>query len=91
MNLLVKSGADLNVVHGDKNRTALHLAAQKGDLNELDTIEFNSVNNLELFFTGREKIANVLVKNGANVNSQDKLLRSPLHVAARNGSFSNCM
>lgn len=28
--LLINNGADVNVAHGDKNRTALHLAAQKG-------------------------------------------------------------
>lgn len=46
VNLLAKSGAQLNEVHGSKNRTALHLAAQKG----------------------RERIAEILVNHGANVN-----------------------
>lgn len=83
MNLLVKSGADLNIVHGDRNRTALHLAAQKGNSSDLGAIEINVMTYFGV--SGREKIANVLVKSGANVNSVDKLLRSPLHVAARNG------
>lgn len=36
----------MNEVHGSKNRTALHLAAQKG----------------------RDRIAEILVKHGADVN-----------------------
>lgn len=30
VNLLAQNGAHLDEVHGSKNRTALHLAAQKG-------------------------------------------------------------
>lgn len=30
VNMLAQNGAQLNEVHGSKNRTALHLAAQKG-------------------------------------------------------------
>lgn len=30
VNLLAQNGAQLNEVHGSKNRTALHLASQKG-------------------------------------------------------------
>lgn len=62
VNLLAKNGAQLNEVHGSKNRTALHLAAQKG----------------------RDRIAEILVKHGADVNKGDTLKRTPLHVAARN-------
>lgn len=85
VNLLVKSGADVNVVHGDKNRTALHLAAQTG--NQFDMTKFLMQSNDNISYLGREKIANVLVNNGANVNSVDTLLRSPLHVATRNGNL----
>lgn len=52
---------------------------KKKILHQLPIIEYFSI-------LGRENIANVLVKNGANVNSVDSLLRSPLHVAARNGN-----
>lgn len=58
VNLLAQNGAQLDGVHGSKNRTALHLAAQKG----------------------RERIAEILVKHGANVNKGKYIESTEVHI-----------
>lgn len=51
------------------------------DLNETASII------VQYSLLGKDKVANMLINNGANVNAQDKKGETPLHWAAKFGNF----
>ncbi|XP_055296488.1 ankyrin repeat, PH and SEC7 domain containing protein secG-like isoform X2 [Sitodiplosis mosellana] len=78
-------------------KTALHNAAQNGDVKEAEKLiaENSSLVNSrdnsnetplhEAAFHGRKNIAELLIRAGAFVNSVDNALLTPLHIAAFKG------
>lgn len=42
---------------------------------------------ITFFVLAHEKLVDLLLQNGANINAQDKNLHTPLHVAVRNGNI----
>lgn len=43
---------------------------------------------MALINTGREKIANLLIEKGANVDLKDRAGYTPLHISAKYGNYS---
>ena len=66
--LLIEAGADVNAREDDTERTALHVAARRGDGVGL--------------YRGDSDVALVLIEAGADVNAVAKDQVTPLHVAA---------
>ena len=66
--ILIDAGVDVNAREDDTERTALHVAARRGDGVGL--------------YRGDSDVALVLIAAGADVNAVDKDQMTPLHVAA---------
>lgn len=94
VDLLIKAGANVNALDRDK-WSPLHFAAQSGNssflfvLNSFCPWNYSEIYSLcdSQYSAGSEKIADLLIKNGAIVDSQSDEGDSPLIIAANNGSF----
>lgn len=83
--LLVKNGANVNTELGN-GWMPLHWSIDKGlnALNKLLRIQWIIVELIE----GYEKIAEVLINNGANVNKMSLEGKTPLHLACEKGDLN---
>lgn len=68
-----------------QGKTALHLAIEKGMLFEAIIIVKEAIISI-LFKIGKEQMASLFVKKGANVNAVDDTGKSPLDYAAELGN-----
>lgn len=64
----------------------LHLAAENGNVQMTMQVKTKLLINGKMVCSGRDMIAEILIKNGADVNARDNLQRTPLHIAAVNGN-----
>lgn len=70
--MLIDHGADVNAVEGVERETALHTVIRSPVLNNSDTVS----------------IIKLLLKNGANVNVENKYHQSPLGIAYNDEGMS---
>lgn len=84
MRLLVENGADLNAVNTYKN-TALISAINEGNYNK--NCKNLCEEALKLFFSGYDKIAELLIQMSANVNMLGNHRNTALILAAEKGNF----
>lgn len=81
--LLIQNGADVNV-EDEHQQTPLHLTAKRGNYSIVNCKNgYHQLHNP----TGNKKIADLLIKNGADVNHMDAKARTPLHWASSFGKF----
>lgn len=84
--MFLENGVNVNLKRND-GRTALHLAVQYGNYGKsLFSFEYYSLRELSSFSdhyicSGQEKIVQLLLKNGADVNMRKNDGKTPLHVA----------
>lgn len=67
----------------------MHRAIEKGNLNGLQKIIQLKCNKNQFFFIGYDKIVDLLIQNGANVNVATSHGETPLHWAAKFGMYTN--
>lgn len=67
----------------------MHRAIEKGNLNGLQKIIQLKCNENQFFFIGYDKIVDLLIQNGANVNVATSHGETPLHWAAKFGMYTN--
>lgn len=90
--LLIKDGANVNAKDQFYGWSPLDYAAQMGEFYfRLNFYLIGKVSKSQkkiiLFFQGFEKIAEVLIKNGAEIDKQSNFLATPLFLAAANGNL----
>lgn len=78
---LIQNGTNVDAENEEK-WTPLDLAARFGDYSNLKLCT-RLINVDWMIYLGREKIAELLVQKGANINSEDFQKATPLHIAAR--------
>lgn len=89
--LLIKHGANVNALDAD-NDTPLHWAAQHGNLLSYVFIFIETILFIETSFYSAletDKVADVLIKNGANVSAVNNIGWTPLHYCASNGNLQS--
>lgn len=95
--VLIKNGADVNVVIDKNERTPLHIAAVKDNAETIKVLieagaDVNKVENSGktplhfAAFKGRSKAIKVLIDLGVNIEAKDQKGRTPLHEASENPS-----
>lgn len=89
--MLIQNGADVDHVEKDGS-SALNRAAIRGNLNQNSFDPFAIVNKADkmlsfiIFSVGNEKVVDLLLQNGANVNLINKFGHSALHRAVFKGN-----
>lgn len=90
VNLLIKNGANVSALNKDK-WIPLHFAAQSGnsifDLRKCLLLSLNALIRFVNGNLGSEKVADLLIKNGAIVDARNDEGDSPLIIAANGGNF----
>ena len=99
VNLLIESGADLNLCATDgRSRSALHAAALVGNLEIADRLiaagadlncrDFNGFTSLAIaIIINNTELALFLMRKGADVNIPDYDMNTPLHHAVRSNNL----
>lgn len=82
-NLLIKNGVTIDQKNND-NETSLHFAALNSNA-RVDTIDFLKIIHSD--FLGNEKVAELLIKVGANVNAMANNSWTPIFYAIVNGKI----
>lgn len=94
---LIKSGANLNSIIGQKNLAHLHLASRRGNLeivqlllssgaNVNEVIEENGWTSLHYaVMSGRVSVIRELLNFGANIEARSRIGQTALHIAVQNG------
>lgn len=83
MELLINTGSPINI-NDNSGMSPLHFAATKGNFKTI--ILAKSCNRMH-FFSGRDRVVQVLLGNGIIVNSVDHFGANALHKAAYGGKF----
>lgn len=86
VDLFIKNGANINT-KADDGTTPLHWAAMKGNFLYLSMKFGKKIRQKTRHFLGNEKVANYLIKNGANVHGLQNDCTTTLHCAATSGKF----
>lgn len=85
--LLLKNGAKVNAKSNTK-ATPLHLTVEGGKLYLLTFSLRHQISLVPLLFnSGHQKVARILLRNGANINAENSDKFTPLHLAAQQSMF----
>lgn len=85
LKILIDRGADVNVMN--KNGTTLHWAATRGISNNF-TLKFKQpIKILSFLCSGNDKIVDLLVDNGADINLKNNDGKTALDIALEKGSL----
>lgn len=84
--LLIKKGADVKHASNSSEATYLDFACLNSMINFI--IRLKLLENIDRYlFTGNEKIAELLIKAGADVNARGLFGLTPIFYAILNGNF----